>query len=328
MRSFSRGFVMSMVASAAVLLSLTVCVSPARGLVLTAPKDTAGSIDVTITLGPGDPSGDVTLFEDGVPVARRAAVSTETTVAGLPLEAGAHELGAELRTVTGAIALAAPEQVYRWGTPTAPTWVDPSKATVASPCTVRVVAGASSASMTLAVNGALIKTVACRPGSAVSFGKVILRKGSSTFTVTSESLYGERAVFIRSAKRIEYPYATCIIVDKSEFRLYWVRNSQLVKVYRIAHGRGNRTPVATWRILAKYVSDPRGEYGPRKMRLYKRSGRPGHYSYTYTRYLIHGTNEPWAIGTMSSHGCVRMYNSDVLELYPQVPLGTMVITRA
>lgn len=49
--------------------------------------------------------------------------------------------------------------------------------------------------------------------------------------------------------------------------------------------------------------------------------------YFYTAYGIHGTNQPWVIGTMASHGCIRMYNKDVLELWPQVPFGTMVITR-
>ena len=64
-------------------------------------------------------------------------------------------------------------------------------------------------------------------------------------------------------------------------------------------------------------------YGPRKMRLFRlRGGR-----YVFTRYGIHGTNQPWVIGTKASHGCIRMYNRDVLELFPQVPMGTMVYTR-
>ena len=50
-------------------------------------------------------------------------------------------------------------------------------------------------------------------------------------------------------------------------------------------------------------------------------------SYVFTAYAIHGTNQEWVIGTKASHGCIRMYNRQVLELYPQVPLGTMVITR-
>jgi lipoprotein-anchoring transpeptidase ErfK/SrfK len=41
-------------------------------------------------------------------------------------------------------------------------------------------------------------------------------------------------------------------------------------------------------------------------------------------YLIHGTNEDGSIGDAVSHGCVRMYNEDVAELFSIVPLGTPV----
>ena len=41
-------------------------------------------------------------------------------------------------------------------------------------------------------------------------------------------------------------------------------------------------------------------------------------------YRIHGTDAPWTIGTAASKGCIRMYNADVLDLYPRVPLGTRV----
>jgi hypothetical protein len=41
-------------------------------------------------------------------------------------------------------------------------------------------------------------------------------------------------------------------------------------------------------------------------------------------YLIHGTNQATSIGDAVSHGCVRMYNEDVSELYQQVAVGTPV----
>jgi lipoprotein-anchoring transpeptidase ErfK/SrfK len=41
-------------------------------------------------------------------------------------------------------------------------------------------------------------------------------------------------------------------------------------------------------------------------------------------YRIHGTDAPWTIGTAVSKGCIRMYNEDVLDLYPRVPVGTKV----
>jgi lipoprotein-anchoring transpeptidase ErfK/SrfK len=44
-----------------------------------------------------------------------------------------------------------------------------------------------------------------------------------------------------------------------------------------------------------------------------------------TLYRIHGSNEPWTIGTEVSSGCIRMRNEDVIDLYGRVPVGTRVI---
>jgi lipoprotein-anchoring transpeptidase ErfK/SrfK len=41
-------------------------------------------------------------------------------------------------------------------------------------------------------------------------------------------------------------------------------------------------------------------------------------------YRIHGTDAPWTIGQAVSKGCIRMYNEDVKDLYPKVPVGTRV----
>lgn len=41
-------------------------------------------------------------------------------------------------------------------------------------------------------------------------------------------------------------------------------------------------------------------------------------------YRIHGSNEPWTIGTAVSSGCIRMRNEDVIDLYDRVKVGTKV----
>ena len=41
-------------------------------------------------------------------------------------------------------------------------------------------------------------------------------------------------------------------------------------------------------------------------------------------YRIHGTDAPWTIGSAVSKGCIRMYNQDVVDLYPRVPVGAKV----
>ena len=42
-------------------------------------------------------------------------------------------------------------------------------------------------------------------------------------------------------------------------------------------------------------------------------------------YRIHGSNEPWTIGTNVSSGCIRMRNEDVTDLYQRVKVGTKVV---
>jgi lipoprotein-anchoring transpeptidase ErfK/SrfK len=42
-------------------------------------------------------------------------------------------------------------------------------------------------------------------------------------------------------------------------------------------------------------------------------------------YRIHGSNEPWTIGSAVSSGCIRMRNEDVIDLYSRVKVGTRVI---
>ena len=50
---------------------------------------------------------------------------------------------------------------------------------------------------------------------------------------------------------------------------------------------------------------------------------------SYNRYIyIHGTHEEGLIGQKASHGCIRMFNSDVIELFSVVNKGTKVYIRA
>ena len=47
---------------------------------------------------------------------------------------------------------------------------------------------------------------------------------------------------------------------------------------------------------------------------------------SYKRYIyIHGTSEEGRLGTPASHGCIRMKNKDVIDLYRRVEVGTLVL---
>jgi lipoprotein-anchoring transpeptidase ErfK/SrfK len=61
----------------------------------------------------------------------------------------------------------------------------------------------------------------------------------------------------------------------------------------------------------------RNPLGPRALYLY----RDGQDSY----YRLHGTVEPWTIGTTVSSGCIRFLNQDIIDLYRRVPVGTKVV---
>lgn len=89
---------------------------------------------------------------------------------------------------------------------------------------------------------------------------------------------------------------------------------QSIRTYPVAVGRPSLpTPPGQWTIVQKAV-DPGGPFGVRWMRL----------SIPFGSYGIHGTNNPSSIGKAVSHGCVRMYNSDVIEVYDLSPIGTRV----
>lgn len=46
---------------------------------------------------------------------------------------------------------------------------------------------------------------------------------------------------------------------------------------------------------------------------------------TYDRYVyIHGTNDERRIGQRSSHGCIRMRNAEIIDLFERIPVGTPV----
>ncbi|MCX8007560.1 MAG: cell wall-binding repeat-containing protein [Coriobacteriia bacterium] len=235
------------------------------------------------------------------------------------------------RVLIGGGPAAVPTAVERelQGAPHAPDLIAPRPGSLTgakAPVTVRT--GVNTSQVLLYRGSSLVATKAASPFAEVSFGIRQMPADGTQMRVVAVSSRGVSTATSAQYRRLKYPASTSIVVDKSEFRLYWVRDDVLVKAYPVAIGKPNsETPAAFWRIGAKYYTDPASVYGPRKMRLFRRIGNGEFMRYVYTAYGIHGTNQPWVIGTKASHGCIRMYNRDVLELFPQVPLGTLVQTR-
>jgi lipoprotein-anchoring transpeptidase ErfK/SrfK len=62
---------------------------------------------------------------------------------------------------------------------------------------------------------------------------------------------------------------------------------------------------------------PDNPLGPRALYLYRDGQDLG--------YRLHGTLEPWTIGSDVSSGCVRLLPEDVMDLYGRTPVGTKVV---
>ncbi|MCB1511609.1 MAG: L,D-transpeptidase [Hyphomicrobiaceae bacterium] len=127
-----------------------------------------------------------------------------------------------------------------------------------------------------------------------------------------------------------------IIVSFADRRLYYVHRRGQAISYPIAAPRPQSRWQGTMRISRKQVNPtwtPTPEMRRENPRLpsYVPGGHPRNplgYRALYlgsSLYRIHGTDAPWTIGQPVSKGCIRMYNSDVADLYNRVPVGTKVV---
>ncbi|KQX47019.1 MULTISPECIES: L,D-transpeptidase family protein [unclassified Paenibacillus] len=105
-----------------------------------------------------------------------------------------------------------------------------------------------------------------------------------------------------------------IVIDTDKHRLALVSGDFIIRSYPVGLG-GEKTPQGEFFISEK-VRNPNGksngEFGSRGMTL------------SDTLYAIHGTNKPSSIGKDESHGCVRMQQADIEELYNMVTHETKV----
>lgn len=105
-----------------------------------------------------------------------------------------------------------------------------------------------------------------------------------------------------------------IIIDIKKLKLNFYRDGRILRTYPVAAGEMETpTPIGEWKIIHKGGNWGDG-FGDRWIGI----------NVPWGIYGIHGTNKPWSIGTRSSHGCVRMLNKHVLDLYGLVKLGTPV----
>lgn len=135
-----------------------------------------------------------------------------------------------------------------------------------------------------------------------------------------------------------------IIVDPDYFALYLVQSPRRGMQYSVGVGRGNLYESGWFTVgamkewpswtptkemiardpdhYAQYADGmpggPKNPLGARALYLFDEAGAD-----TFLR--IHGTPEPWTIGSAVSNGCVRLANEHIVELYDQVALGAPVL---
>jgi L,D-transpeptidase ErfK/SrfK len=116
-----------------------------------------------------------------------------------------------------------------------------------------------------------------------------------------------------------------IVVSFPDRKLALIEGNNVIKVYDIAVGKPSTpSPSGEFQIV-NHIANPTW-YGPDKV------VGPGVGNPVGTRWMglnvrgygIHGTNAPGSIGKAASHGCIRMRNRDVEELFELVGVGVTV----
>jgi L,D-transpeptidase ErfK/SrfK len=138
-----------------------------------------------------------------------------------------------------------------------------------------------------------------------------------------------------------------IVVNLPEHRLYYFPKPKMdqpatVLTYPVSVGKMDwRTPIGSTKIVSKQknpswtppksVHEERRRLGEPPLPAVVPPGRDNPLGAHAMRlsipggaYLIHGTNNPDAVGMAVTHGCLRMYPEDIATLFERVPVGTKV----
>jgi lipoprotein-anchoring transpeptidase ErfK/SrfK len=116
-----------------------------------------------------------------------------------------------------------------------------------------------------------------------------------------------------------------LIVNIPARKIALVEDGKVVKVYPVAVGK-KTTPSPTGVFhIASHVANPTFAHSGKVVAPGPRNPVGTRWmSLGYKGYGLHGTNEPGSIGRAASHGCIRMRNHDVEELFELVRVGDEV----
>jgi L,D-transpeptidase ErfK/SrfK len=125
-----------------------------------------------------------------------------------------------------------------------------------------------------------------------------------------------------------------ILINVAELRLYYRdKNSNRIMTFPIGIGdKDAETPEGVYSIQSK-TANPTWTIPPSLQYKYAVASMPpgpnnplGDYwmGLGGSHYGIHGTDIPWSVGRLVTHGCIRMYPEDIAILFKAVPVGTRV----
>jgi lipoprotein-anchoring transpeptidase ErfK/SrfK len=145
-----------------------------------------------------------------------------------------------------------------------------------------------------------------------------LARIAALLAIAAEEAWAEEA---KAARRI--------VISFPDRKLALLEGERVLKIYDVAVGKPSTpSPAGEFQII-NHVANPTW-YGPEK------AVGPGPNNPVGTRWMglskigygIHGTNVPSSIGKAASHGCIRMRNRDVEELFELVGVGVTVELHA
>jgi lipoprotein-anchoring transpeptidase ErfK/SrfK len=125
------------------------------------------------------------------------------------------------------------------------------------------------------------------------------------------------------------PVARRIVVSIADRKLALMEGDRVVRIYAVAVGAvATPSPAGSFTVVER-LTDP-AWYSPGKV------VPPGKGNPLGTRWIglsikgygIHGTSNPRSIGRRASHGCIRLRNEDVEELFELIAVGDAVELRA
>jgi hypothetical protein len=178
----------------------------------------------------------------------------------------------------------------------------------------------------------------------------------------SKTIFSQENVIQKANNYISTDYSELLFVSIKNQKMYHIKECEIVKQYTISsseYGIGseagsNKTPLGLHKVKEKYGTKTpingrmigRVFYG-QLATIYKdktksktddvtsrifwlegleKGKNKGEGIDSYKRYIyIHGTSEEGRLGTPASHGCIRMKNKEVIDLYKIIEVGTLVL---